>query len=296
MTGQTNPGLTTAGRLVPLAELLQAAYAEGYAVPSFCAWSAESILAELRMAADLRAPIILMAGAAEFVPLGPAELYAITRTFLERFPVRVALHLDHGDSVDLARECLDAGFTSVMLDFSSRPFAENAANLRETVELARRYGASVEGELGHVGRADKISVESADDHSTLTDPGEAARYVRETGVDALAVSIGNSHGQYTRLPQFDFGRLAEIRDAVDVPLVLHGGSGTPEADLQRAIALGIAKVNVATDLVRTIRESLREQWAAGRNLWLPMAQAEAMRDIPAVLEKWIRATGAAGRL
>ena len=113
-------------------------------------------------------------------------------------------------------------------------------------------------------------------------------------MDVLAVSIGNAHGQYTRLPRLDFDRLAEIHKAVRVPLVLHGGSGTPEADIKKAISLGIAKINVATELIASVRESLRSQWRDGRNLWLPLAQAEAMQAMEPVLRKWIAMTGAAG--
>jgi len=109
------------------------------------------------------------------------------------------------------------------------------------------------------------------------------------------VSIGNAHGQYTRLPRLDFDRLAEIHKAVRAPLVLHGGSGTPEPDIRKAISLGIAKINVATELIASVRESLRSQWRDGRNLWLPLAQAEAMQAMEPVLRKWIAVTGAAGR-
>jgi tagatose 1,6-diphosphate aldolase GatY/KbaY len=143
-------------------------------------------------------------------------------------------------------------------------------------------------------KADTVTTEGGGD-STLTEPGEAAAYVERSLVDALAVSIGNAHGQYTRLPAFDFGRLEKIRAAVGVPLVLHGGSGTPEADLRRAVSLGIAKVNVATELITAWREALRGQWAAGRNLWVPMAAAEAAQALLPVIARWIRLTGAGGR-
>jgi ketose-bisphosphate aldolase len=181
-----------------------------------------------------------------------------------------------------------------MLDYSARPYAENVSALAAVVRKARPFGITVEGEIGHVGKVDTVTAEGTG-ASTLTLPAEAAAYATETGVDALAVSIGNAHGQYTKLPRFDFDRLAAIREVVQVPLVLHGGSGTPDEDLKKAISLGIAKVNVATDLVTTIRESLRQQWSDGRNLWLPPALAEATHLIAPVVERWIRRTGAAGR-
>jgi fructose/tagatose bisphosphate aldolase len=151
-----------------------------------------------------------MNGPGEFGVLAPALMGDVARAVARRFRTPAALHLDHGDSLDLVKDCLEAGYTSVMLDYSSRPFAENAAALRAVVALARPRGATVEGELGHVGKADAATVEGQGD-STLTEPEKAAAYVAQTGVDALAVSIGNAHGQYTRLPVFDFARLERIR-------------------------------------------------------------------------------------
>lgn len=280
--------------MLPKLNLLKKAMADGYAVPSFCVWNAETAITVLGVAADLRAPVILMNGPGEFCSLAPADLAAIVRDVYVRFEVPVALHLDHGDTIDRVEECLRAGYTSVMLDFSTRPYAENVAAMREVVALARPYDVPVEGELGHIGQADAVTPEG-DGESTLTDPAEAGRFVRETGVDALAVSIGNAHGRYPKLPALDLERLEEIRSATSVPLVLHGGSGTPEEELQRMISLGIAKVNVATELVTALRGSLLEQWQNGRNLWIPTAQAEAMTAMVPVVEKWIRCTGAAGR-
>jgi len=281
-------------KFLPLSELLSDAAARGYAVPSFCAWNAEAMDRVLRAAAECRAPVILMNGPGEFPLLRPEAMAAAARAVAAPYSVRAALHLDHGDSLALVEACLAAGYTSVMLDFSARPYAENAAALRQVARRAHPLGVTVEGEIGHVGRVDDITVEGAAD-STLTVPAEAARYVAETGVDALAVSIGNAHGEYTRLPRLDFDRLAAIRKAVRVPLVLHGGSGTPEADVRRAISLGIAKINVATELTASVRGSLRSQWGTGRNLWLPMELAEAMRAMEAVARKWIALTGAEGR-
>lgn len=282
-------------KLVPMLELLKPALVEGYAVPSFCVWNVETATLVLQVASDLKAPVILMNGPAEFSLVSPATLGWVIHGVAERFSVPAALHLDHGDSLDRVGQCLTAGYTSVMLDFSARAYAENVQALQQVVALAHPRGVTVEGEIGHVGKVDDATVEG-EAVSTLTSPAEAATYVAETGVDALAVSIGNAHGHYTRLPQLDFERLAQIRASVSTPLVLHGGSGTPEADLRRAISLGIAKVNVASDLIAAVRESLKTQWNAGRNAWLPLAQAEAIQAMAAVVESWIRRTGAAGRV
>lgn len=277
----------------PMLALMEKARREGYAVPSFCVWDAESIALVRRTASQLRAPVIIMSGPCELTLLSPAEMAAVAHT--QAFDVPVALHLDHGDTPEITQLCLDAGFSSVMLDYSPRPFAENVAALRLVVEKAHALGVTVEGELGHVGKADAESMEGGV-LSTLTDPREAVQYVRETGVDVLAVSIGNAHGKYTKLPRFDFERLAQIAEVLPhTPLVLHGGSGTPAEDLQRAISLGIAKVNVATELTTAYRESLINQWTQGKNLWTPLAIAEAANCMIPVLEKWIRLTGAAGK-
>ena len=281
-------------KFVPMLQLLQRAVSEGYAVPSFCVWNAESIEAVLRVAAELKAPVILMNGPGEFGLLSPRDLGVVAHALAERFEVPAALHLDHGNSLAMVEDCLAAKYTSVMLDFSTRPWEENVDALRRVSALAHPRGVTVEGELGEVGQADQVSVEGGK-RSTLTDPEMAADFVQKTGIDALAVSIGNAHGHYTKLPKFDFERLAKLKEATGIPLVLHGGSGTPEADLRRAISLGIAKVNVATEAITAMRESLLEQWGAGKNLWAPMAQAVAMEAMAKIVTKWFHLTMAAGR-
>jgi len=281
-------------KFVPMAELLRPAVSEGYAVPSFCAWNAESIEVILRVAGELKAPVILMNGPGEFGLMAPRDLGAVAHALAARFEVRAALHLDHGNSLAMVDDCLAARYTSVMLDYSARPWRENVEALRQVVALAHPRGVTVEGELGIVGRADQTTLEGGEE-STLTDPQRAAAFVEQTGIDALAVSIGNAHGAYTKLPQFDFERLAKLKEATGIPLVLHGGSGTPEADLRRAISLGIAKVNVATEAIDAMRQSLLEQWKEGKNLWAPMAQAVAMEAMAKVLAKWFHLTMAAGR-
>jgi tagatose 1,6-diphosphate aldolase GatY/KbaY len=280
-------------KFVPMLQLLQRAVSEGYGVPSFCVWNAESVEVVLRVAAELKAPVILMNGPGEFDLLAPRDLGAVAHALAERFGVTAALHLDHGNSIGMVEDCLAAKYTSVMLDYSTRPWQENVEALRRVVALAHPRGVTVEGELGEVGRADQVSVEGGE-QSTLTDPDVAAEFVAKTGIDALAVSIGNAHGLYTKLPQFDFERLAKLQEATRIPLVLHGGSGTPEADLRRAISLGIAKVNVATEAITALRQSLLEQWGAGKNLWVPMAQAVAMEAMAKVVAKWFHLTMAAG--
>ena len=275
-------------------QLLRPAYEGGYAVPSFCAWNAEVTETILQVASDLRAPVILMSGPGEFPLNSPETLARITRVLVEAYNIPVALHLDHGDSPELVRTCLKAGYTSVMLDYSTRPFDENVAALKQAVAMAHPLGMTVEGEIGSVGKVDNSTVEGGDD-STLTDPAEAARYAELTGVDALAVSIGNAHGIYTRLPVFDFERLEQIRRAVRVPLVLHGGSGTQPEYIRKAVALGMAKINVASELCQAFRDTYAEQHAGGRKGWLPTMLGAARPAMAKVVERWLLLSGAAGK-
>lgn len=282
-------------RFVPMSTLLRHATSVGYAVPAFCVWNAETMIAVMQSAVKLKAPVILMSGPSEFAVMEPADMAAVAKAVAKRFDhTPVALHLDHGDSLERVEACLAAGYSSVMLDFSTRPVEENAQALRRVVAMAHPLSVTVEGELGTIGRVDQATVEG-DGQSNLTDPDVAASFVKETQIDALAVSIGNAHGMYTTLPQLDFARLAKLQAAVPASLVLHGGSGTPPADLRRAISLGIAKVNVASELVNAIRQTLLERWGMQQDLWVPLAEAAAIKAITPVVEKWLHLTGAAGR-
>ncbi len=276
-----------------MSKLLGDALRHGYAVPSFCIWNAETADAVLRVAERCRAPVILMTGPGELL-LSYGALADTARTLAARYSVPAALHLDHGNTPQAVDACLAAGFTSVMLDYSTKPFAENAAALKQVVALARPRGVTVEGEIGAVGRVDEVTGEGKG-HTALSDPDEAREYVEATGVDCLAISFGNLHGNYKLPPKFDFELLEKLRDAAGVPLVLHGGSGTPPDDLARAISLGVAKVNVASELNRALREVLVKRWSAGEKLWVPWALHEAMDAFAATAEKWLHLTAAAGK-
>ncbi len=281
--------------LVGTAQMLRHAYQEGYAVPAFCAWNAETIRTILQVATEQNAPVILMNGPGEFPLLPPSVLGPIARAEAEPLQIPVAIHLDHGDGLEIVAKCLDAGFTSVMLDASDRPFAENVSLTQQAVAMARRVGADSEGEIGAVGRADDISIEGPR-AGTLTDPDQAVQFVAETGIDALAVSIGNAHGIYAKRPNIDFQRLRQISDLVGIPLVLHGGSGTPAQDIQQAIGLGIAKLNVASDLGHAFRSDLATRFAdPDDTLWLPLQLAKALEAVAAVVKRWVELTGAAGQ-
>ena len=197
----------------------------------------------IRAAEELNTPIILQIAEVRLKnsPLhlmGPKMVQAAKEA-----KVDVAVHLDHGLTFETVDKALELGFTSVMLDASTLPFEENIAKVKTVVEKARKYGATVEAELGLVGGSEDGSC----DHGIrCTDPDDAVVYARETGIDALAVAIGNAHGNYPVAPTLAFDVLEKIHEKVDIPLVLHGGSGITDKDFQRAISLGIRKVNIAT--------------------------------------------------
>lgn len=242
--------------LVNLRAMLQAARQGGYAVAAFNVDNLEIIEPLVRAAELERAPVIIQGGPVGLDHAGWEEVGAVVRLAAERASVPVALHLDHGASLEQVQRALAAGFTSVMLDGSNLPEAEKLELTRQTVALARARGASVEAELGAIaGSEEGVSV--ADEAARFTEPAEAAAFVAATGVDCLAVSIGNVHWVSDQPTVLDLERLRAIRDAVPVPLVLHGGSGVDDATLARAVAAGLSKLNIATATNKAFVEGLR---------------------------------------
>ena len=277
--------------LEPLQDLLNHARKHAYAVPAFCVWNAEAMQQAAMTAKALSAPVIIMGAHTETTFLSPELQARIARELID-WATPTAFILDHGRSVEEVRRFCNAGYSGVMLDLSGAPYAENVAGLREAVAIAGARGIGVEGELGHVGRADTMTPEGNGD-SLLTDPDRAAEFVRDTGIDALAVSIGNAHGSYARLPRFDFELLARIARAVSVPLVLHGGSGSADDDIRHAVSLGIAKINVATELMIAYRECFGREMQ--KKTWVPVAAGRAAEALRPVMEKWINLCGAKGK-
>ena len=229
--------------LVKMKQLLLQAQKENRGCGAFSVGNMEMVKGAIRAAEELNTPIILQIAEVRLKhsPLhlmGPMMVQAAKEA-----KVDVAVHLDHGLTMPVVEKALELGFTSVMLDASTLPFEENMERVKHVVRLAAGYGATVEAELGLVGGSEDGST----DHGIrCTDPEDAAIYARETGIDALAVAIGNAHGNYPVAPHLAFDVLEEIHQRVDIPLVLHGGSGITDRDFQRAISLGIRKVNIAT--------------------------------------------------
>lgn len=229
--------------LVKMKDLLRRAEGKNIGCGAFSVGNMEMVRGAIRAAEELDTPIILQIAEVRLKnsPLhlmGPMMVQAAKEA-----KVDVAVHLDHGLTFETVDKALELGFTSVMLDASTLPFEENIARVKAVVEKARKYGATVEAELGLVGGSEDGSC----DHGIrCTDPDDAVVYARETGIDALAVAIGNAHGNYPVAPTLAFDVLEKIHEKVDIPLVLHGGSGITDKDFQRAISLGIRKVNIAT--------------------------------------------------
>lgn len=229
--------------LVKMKDLLRCAEEKNIGCGAFSVGNMEMVRGAIRAAEELDTPIILQIAEVRLKnsPLhlmGPMMVQAAKEA-----KVDVAVHLDHGLTFETVDKALEIGFTSVMLDASTLPFEENIARVKAVVEKARKYGATVEAELGFVGGSEDGSC----DHGIrCTDPDDAVVYARETGIDALAVAIGNAHGNYPVAPTLAFDVLEKIHEKVDIPLVLHGGSGITDKDFQRAISLGIRKVNIAT--------------------------------------------------
>lgn len=237
--------------LVNMNEVLRPAKKGQYAVGLFNAVNLELARGIIAAAESTRSPVIM--GSAEILlPYGPLEeisYYLIPMA--KKASVPVVVHLDHGLTYDTCVKALKLGFSSVMYDCSTDSYEENVRKVKEMADIAHSYGATIEGELGHVGDNEGSAEGSdhmADPSAFFTDPALAKDFVDKTGVDALAIAVGNAHGAYKLPPKLDFERIRTIAKTVDVPLVLHGGSGLTDNDFRQAIKDGISKVNIFTDI------------------------------------------------
>ena len=237
--------------LVNLNEVLRPAKKGKYAVGLFNAVNLELARGIIAAAESRRSPVIM--GTAEvLLPYGPLEevsYYLVPMA--KKASVPVVVHFDHGLTYDMTVQALKLGFSSVMYDCSTDTYEENVRKVKEMADIAHSYGATIEGELGHVGDNEGSAEGSshlADPSAFFTDPGLAKDFVEKTGVDALAIAVGNAHGAYKLPPKLDFERIRTIAKTVDVPLVLHGGSGLTDNDFRQAIQDGISKVNIFTDI------------------------------------------------
>lgn len=212
----------------------------------------ETLKGVLLAAQQEQSDIILQLTQKSIDYMGLENALTLAKAGLKTYGVTGWVHLDHGGSIELVEACLKAGFDSVMYDGSELPLAQNIENTKRVVQLAANYGANVEAELGYIAK-----LEQSHDKVAFTRPQDAQLFVEETGVDTLAVAIGTAHGFYKETPKLDFERLKAIKEVAQIPLVLHGGSGVPVPDVQRAISLGVCKVNVATEIKNIFMKTLK---------------------------------------
>ena len=245
--------------LVTLKELLDQAKVEHKAVGAFNGTTLEAIRGIIQAAEELNAPVILQHAQSHDDLIDLEEIGPVMKYYAERAKVPVALHLDHGSSFERCVQALRLGFTSVMYDASAKSFEENAAETAEIVKIAHAVGASVEAELGHIFTSEVVQGEGAgadstDDYEDLdniyTDPEVAKKFVEMTNVDCLAVAFGTTHGVYLTEPKLDLPRVARLREATNIPLVMHGGSGVSEEDYRKVIARGVRKINYYTYMAK----------------------------------------------
>lgn len=231
--------------LVTSKEMLKKAQEGKYAVGAFNVENMEMVKAVLQAAEELQAPVMLQTTPST-VKYGTLETYfAIVTAEAKKVSVPVCLHLDHGNSYELAAQAIQAGYTSVMIDGSHEEFEKNIEITKKVTELAHACGIPVEAELGKVGgKEDDLEC----DEDTNTDPAEAHEFVERTGVDSLAVAIGTAHGFYAKTPVLDKERVSQVKEVVSIPLVLHGASGLSDEDIRECVERGMCKVNFATEL------------------------------------------------
>lgn len=266
--------------LVNMNDVLLPAKKGGYGVGFFNAVNVEMARAIIETAEELRAPV--MAGTAEIL-LPAMELARVAEYLIpmaEKTSVPVCVHYDHGLTFEKCMQALELGFTSIMYDCSTAPYEENIEKVAEMVKICHAMGRTVEGELGHVGdNAGAGKLENPSDY--FTDPETAADFVKRTGVDSLAVAVGNAHGDYAFPPKLDFERIRVIAEKTGIPLVLHGGSGLSDTDFKTAVKEGVAKVNIFTDIDKAGKRGIEAGLAAGEKSMMGLIpyEIDAMKEV-----------------
>ena len=276
-------------------EMLLHARDHNYAVMAINVVNMEQVKACIESAEEEHSAVILNISPRQMKAHAyPYIMAPMVRDLAERASVPVALNIDHGVNMEDIVQAIHCGYSSVMVDASSYEFEENIRRVRAVVSLAHAKGISVEAELGHVGVAANADGQNADYYTNVA---QAAEFVRRTGCDCLAIAIGTAHGSYPKnmIPKLDFDRLEELKHALDVPLVLHGGSGAGEANIKRAVALGINKINVCTDLMNHAKDSMVEILKEEPDIpYMELNEAveEAMK---AFIKSYMRMIGSSGR-
>lgn len=268
--------------IVSTKEMLLDAKKNNYAIPAFNIHNLETMQAVLEGANEMKSPIIIATTPGTVNYAGMDFLVNMAKAGAKNFNIPIALHLDHCTDVDFIKECISAGYKSVMIDASIKKYEENIRLTKDVVEFAKKYNATVESELGVVGgQEEERNVDEKD--ALLTDPNMALDFIEKTNIDSLAIAIGTAHGLYKLEPKLDIGRLKEINEVVNVPLVLHGASGVPEESVRQAVRHGICKINVSTELkmafIKEVRKYLKENPSANDPRSYLTPGKEAVKEI-----------------
>lgn len=246
--------------LVNALPLIKKAREHQIAIPAFNVHNLETIQAVLEAAEELNSPVIIQTTPGTLAHAGVEFIGQLMKKAGEMYSIPIALHMDHCKSYDMIISCLRNHYTSVMIDGSHLPYDENVALVRKVVELAHAVDIQVEAEIGKIGGVeDDMFVD--DKEASFTDPEEAKKFSEDTGIDSLAVAIGTAHGVYKGEPRLDFNRIKAISELITQPLVLHGASGVPGDSVKKAIALGMAKVNIATELKIPMASAIKQTFA-----------------------------------
>lgn len=288
--------------LVTMKEMLADAREKRYAIPAFDVSNYEMMKAVLETCEEEKSPALLMTLGVDTQGRNLQLLSSMIKEAAKFFKIPICLHMDHATDIDFIKYGCDNGYSSVMYDGSVLPFDENAENTAIVTEYAHKKGITVEAELGHVGNA---SVGSISETGTDTDPGESLtvpdevkKFVEITDVDALAVAIGTSHGVYKKTPELRIDRLDEIAAVCDRPLVLHGGSGTPDDQMQNAIHHGITKINIYSDVLFALNQGLKGTLNTMTNpsTWPFLVYKDAMKMMKDVVREKLITFGSSGRI
>lgn len=264
-----------------------------YAVGAFNVENMEMVKAVIAAAEELKAPVMLQTTSSTLKYASPLMFASMAAAEAKKATVPICLHLDHGSSYELAVECIESGYTSVMIDGSGESFEDNIAITKKVVEYAHEKGIPVEAELGKVGGKEDDLEHEAD---TNTDPKQAKEFVERTGIDTLAIAIGTAHGFYVGTPVLDKERITEVKALVEEPLVLHGSSGLSDQDVRDCVARGMCKVNFATELRVAYTEAVRMLLAEDAKVYDPKAYGKAaMAAVKAQVELRIKVCGSDGK-
>lgn len=281
--------------LVSLKPVLKTALQEKFAVAAFNPVDYGSMKAMIKAAEEIDAPVIIQSSAKTIRYYGHAALAGWMREIAGDSPVPVVLHLDHGKDMDMIRQCIDSGWTSVMIDASDKPFEENLKLTSQVVEWADAAGIGVEAEIGEIGGVEEDLVVD-EDSVTLTDPSEAERFCKALDLSAFAAQIGTAHGNYKREPKVAFDLIEEINTRTHTPMALHGGTGLTDETFHRCIALGCAKINISTNLKHVYIDSFAKFREENPGNYEPLNYLSAQFDaLKALFKEKMTLFGGAGR-